>query len=106
MRISALALNSYNKKTLLKTRSAVAKKNIPNYSEFYEVRHFTSAADGLCADIMLNDEYSVHLEDTVFTCKELPELTFGIEICEDMWVSSPPSERLARSGAAIILIGL
>ncbi len=80
---------------------AVAKKNIPNYSEFYEVRHFT-AANGLCADIQLNDEYSVHLEDTVFTCKELPELTFGIEICEDMWVSSPPSEQLARSGAVII----
>ena len=81
---------------------AVAKKNIPNYSEFYEVRHFTAAPDGLCADIQLNDEYSVHLGETVFTCKELPELTFGIEICEDMWVSSPPSERLARSGAAVI----
>ena len=80
---------------------AVAKKNIPNYSEFYEARHFT-AADELCADIMLNDEIFVHLEDTVFICKELPELTFGIEICEDMWVSSPPSERLARSGAVII----
>ena len=81
---------------------AVAKKNIPNYSEFYEVRHFTAAVDGLCADIKLNDEYSVHLEDAIFTCKELPELTFGIEICEDMWVSSPPSEQLAKSGAAII----
>lgn len=80
---------------------AVAKKNIPNYSEFYEARHFT-AADELCADIMLNDEIFVHLEDTVFICKELPELTFGIEICEDMWVSSPPSEQLARSGAVII----
>ena len=81
---------------------AVAKKNIPNYSEFYEVRHFTAATAGLYADIMLNDEYSVHLEETIFTCKELPELTFGIEICEDMWVSSPPSEQLARSGAVII----
>lgn len=80
---------------------AVAKKNIPNYSEFYEARHFT-ATDGLCADIQLNDEYSVHIEDTVFTCKELPELTFGIEICEDMWVSSPPSEQLAKSSAVII----
>ena len=81
---------------------AVAKKNIPNYSEFYEARHFTAANDGLCADIQLYDEYSVHIGETVFTCKELPELTFGIEICEDMWVSSPPSEQLARSGAAII----
>ena len=81
---------------------AVAKKNIPNYSEFYEARHFTAAADGLCADIQLNDECSVHLEDTVFICKELPELTFGIEICEDMWVTSSPSEQLAKSGAVII----
>ena len=48
---------------------AVAKKNIPNYSEFYEARHFTAAADGLCADIQLNDECSVHLEDTVLSVK-------------------------------------
>lgn len=85
-----------------KAVGAVAKKNIPNYSEFYEVRHFTAAADSLCADIQLDDEYSVHLEDTIFTCRELPELTFGVEICEDMWVSSPPSEKLAVSGAVII----
>jgi len=85
-----------------KVLGAVAKKNIPNYSEFYEVRHFTAANDGLCADIQLNDEYTIHIEETVFTCKELPELAFGIEICEDMWVGSPPSERLATSGAVII----
>ena len=81
---------------------AVAKKNIPNYSEFYEARHFTAANDGLCADIQLYDEYSVHIGETVFTCKELPELTFGIEICEDMWVASSPSEQFAKSGAVII----
>ena len=85
-----------------KAVGAVAKKNIPNYSEFYEVRHFTAASDSLCADIQLDDEYSVHLEDSIFVCRELPELTFGVEICEDMWVSSPPSERLAASGAVII----
>lgn len=81
---------------------AVTKKNIPNYNEFYEARHFTPAGEGLCADIRLDDEYSVHLEDTLFTCTELPELTIGIEICEDMWVSSPPSEQLAQRGAVII----
>jgi NAD+ synthase (glutamine-hydrolysing) len=80
---------------------AIAKKNIPNYSEFYEVRHFTPAPDGLCADISVG-KYTLHLEDRVFVCKELPELCFGIEICEDMWVSSPPSERLTASGAVLI----
>ena len=85
-----------------KAVGAVAKKNIPNYSEFYEVRHFTSAEKELCADVLLGDGCSVHVEDCIFTCSELPELTFGVEICEDMWVSSPPSERLAASGAVII----
>ncbi len=81
---------------------AAAKKNIPNYSEFYEVRHFTAADERLCTDVQLPDGYYVHLEDTVFVCKELPELTFGIEICEDMWVCSPPAEKLAASGAVVI----
>ena len=81
---------------------AAAKKNIPNYNEFYEMRHFTPAGDGLCADIILNDKYSVHLEDMIFSCEKMPELSFGIEICEDMWVSSPPAERLAANGAVII----
>ena len=85
-----------------KALGAVAKKNIPNYSEFYEVRHFTAADDSLSADVQLSDGYSVHLGDKIFTCRELPELTFGVEICEDMWVSSPPSERLAASGAMVI----
>lgn len=81
---------------------AVAKKNIPNYSEFYEMRHFTPADDALCTDVQLDRKYSVHLESVIFTCAELPELSFGIEICEDLWVSSPPCEQLARDGSVII----
>ncbi|MCR4645458.1 MAG: NAD(+) synthase [Oscillospiraceae bacterium] len=85
-----------------KAIGAVAKQHIPNYSEFYEARHFTPAADGLCAEVPLADGYSVHLEETVFICKELPELVFGVEICEDLWVSAPPSELLAGAGAVLI----
>ena len=78
------------------------KTMLPNYNEFYEMRHFTPAGDGLCADIILNDKYSVHLENMIFSCEKMPELSFGIEICEDMWISSPPAERLAANGAVII----
>ena len=81
---------------------ATAKRNIPNYNEFYEARHFTPADKKLCADIRLNERYIVHLEEKVFSCENMPELTFGIEICEDLWVSSPPSESLAANGAKII----
>ena len=33
----------------------------------------------------------------------MPEYTFGIEICEDLWAASQPSERLCRAGASVIL---
>ena len=75
---------------------------VPNYNEFYEVRHFTPADKKLCADIRLNERYIVHLEEKVFSCEKMPELTFGIEICEDLWVNSPPSESLSANGAKII----
>ncbi len=84
------------------TVGAAAKTNIPNYSEFYEMRYFTPADSCLCADVKLNDEYSVHLENIIFTCNEIPELVFGIEICEDLWVSSPPSAKLTEYGAVIV----
>ncbi|MBR2666605.1 MAG: NAD(+) synthase [Oscillospiraceae bacterium] len=85
-----------------KAVGAAAKKNIPNYSEFYEVRHFIPADDALSADVGLDSDFSVHLENVIFTCAELPELSFGIEICEDLWVSAPPSEKLAARGAVIV----
>ena len=66
----------------------VGKKHLPNYNEFYEKRHF--------ADCM--EEPHV-----IFRCKELPELAFGVEICEDLWAVQPPSVQLAAAGATIIL---
>lgn len=66
----------------------VGKKNLPNYNEFYEKRHF--------ADCM--DEPPV-----IFRCKELPEFAFGVEICEDLWSPMPPSVQLAAGGATILL---
>lgn len=39
----------------------------------------------------------------VFRCASMPQLTVGVEICEDLWVVSPPSETLAAAGATIIV---
>lgn len=81
---------------------AVPKVNIPNYSEFYELRHFTSGKN-------INTEISYAGEEWVeisaaqyFTCCDIDDFTFGVEICEDLWVAESPSIRLAQSGAAII----
>lgn len=65
----------------------VGKKNLPNYNEFYEKRNFSECDD----------------EPVVFRCRQMPEFSFGIEICEDLWVCEPPSVKLAASGAQIIL---
>lgn len=81
----------------------VPKTHMPNYSEFYEQRQFTS---GLLApdDSITLDGLTVPFgTDIIFCHKELCEYTFGIEICEDVWAASQPSEGLCRAGAEIVI---
>ncbi|MEE0154250.1 MAG: NAD(+) synthase [Agathobaculum butyriciproducens] len=91
----------------------VPKTHIPNYSEFYEQRHFCSGRilddEGIEAKNIgvktLNEEYNyIHIgNDFIFQCDEQPLFTFGVEICEDLWVPNPPSTALAQMGAHIIV---
>lgn len=78
----------------------VPKTYLPNYKEFYEQRWFASA-------------FSHPTGMTVRLCGQLvpvnmnllfdtPEVCFGIEICEDVWATIPPSSTLALKGAEII----
>lgn len=79
----------------------VPKINIPNYSEFYECRHFTPGKD----TVILNYAgfETAILPKAVFRCESLPQLCLGVEICEDLWVTSPPSETLSTAGATVIV---
>lgn len=86
-----------------KVVGCTAKRNIPNYSEFYELRHFTPADDSLMEEISFGEAGTTVLcSNHIFACKELTNLKFGIEICEDLWVADTPSVNLARKGATII----
>lgn len=80
----------------------VPKKNLPNYSEFYEQRHFTA---GFCQPVETDwDEGTVPMgTDLLFACREVPELVVGAEICEDVWVPCPPSIRHALAGATVMV---
>jgi NAD+ synthase (glutamine-hydrolysing) len=141
----------------------VPKTHIPNYGEFYELRHFTPAntktgyvsitlpdsgddeddEGGAGADMdRPNKPYTINVADflrgggflpgeddedddeddefeidfdgeddyedipfgtnLLFRCADLPELTFAVEICEDLWAPDPPSVRHAMAGALII----
>ena len=79
---------------------AVPKQHIPNYSEFYEVRHFSR---GLPEGTVSLCGQEVFLGwNVLFACENIPELKIGVEMCEDLWVSTPPSNRLAELGATLI----
>lgn len=89
-----------------KVLGIVPKTYIPNYEEFYEKRWFTSADKRLSDEITLND-----MECGPITVPFSPNLiiedaygaNIGTEICEDLWVSSPPSGNLCKAGANIIV---
>ncbi|MDR1347567.1 MAG: NAD(+) synthase [Prevotellaceae bacterium] len=78
--------------------SAVPKTYLPNYGEFYEKRWFTS---GINASPVI----SICGKSVLFGTQVLlrcGELIFGIEICEDLWVTVPPSSYQALCGANVI----
>ena len=78
----------------------VPKTNIPNDREFYEKRWFAPAADLTGYSLEINgEEVSVNKEGMIF---RTPFANFGIEICEDLWMPSPPSSGLAMQGADLL----
>ncbi len=76
----------------------VPKINIPNYSEFYEARYFTSGKDAFG---MVERLGGIPMGPLLFE-SNIEGLTFGTEICEDLWVSCPPSCDIAAAGATVI----
>ncbi|GAA4653826.1 NAD(+) synthase [Anaerocolumna aminovalerica] len=80
----------------------ISKKNLPNYSEFYEARHF-NPGNSNPEYIKVRDKEVPFGTNILFRCKNLPALTIGVEICEDLWVAAPPSVGHALAGASLIL---
>ncbi len=82
----------------------VPKIYIPNYGEFYEGRWFASGRGAEYIITLCGQRTSLDAQNPViFDCENIPGLTVGVEICEDLWSAEPPSNRLALNGAAVIL---
>jgi NAD+ synthase (glutamine-hydrolysing) len=81
----------------------VPKTVIPNSREFYEARWFSSGA-AETGEAEYAGRRAPFGTDLIFS---LPRpggaVTFGIEICEDLWAVSPPSSGLSSAGAQLIL---
>ena len=89
-----------------KLQGLVSKTYLPNYSEFYERRWFSSSED-------MPQNY-VHAPELGLTGDPIPvgrDLLFrigdgtimGMEICEDLWTPMAPSTLLALNGAEVIV---
>ena len=81
----------------------VPKSHIPNYSEYYEGRHFHQGneepepyyMEELGREVMFGT-------NQLFRCLNMPDLVVSFEICEDLWVPVPPSSRHTAAGATVI----
>ncbi|MGI6217976.1 MAG: NAD(+) synthase [Coriobacteriales bacterium] len=80
----------------------VSKVNLPNYNEFYERRHFTPGPK-VARLVEWRGEMVPFGSQILFTCRQVPNLVVGAEICEDLWVPCPPSTRHATTGATLIV---
>ena len=80
----------------------VPKLYLPNYREFYEHRQCASGQGTEGSTIKVAGLDAPFGPDLLFTAADVPGLTLHVEICEDLWVPAPPSDRGALAGATVL----
>lgn len=83
-----------------KILGVVPKSYLPNKKEFYEKRQFITGRDITRMTTELLGEEVPFGVDLLFTDGQ--EMTFGVEICEDLWAVTPPSNHMANNGANLL----
>ena len=79
----------------------IPKTYLPNYNEFYEKRWFASSQDLRETQIRYAGK-TINITPEPLLVRTVDNVLFGVEICEDVWAPTPPSNRLALSGADLI----
>lgn len=80
----------------------IPKTFIPGYREFYEERWFASGAGLKGKTVYFCRQEAPFGTDLLFEAAVNPDLCFGVEICEDLWVPIPPSSNYALAGATLL----
>ncbi|WP_017192968.1 nitrilase-related carbon-nitrogen hydrolase [Italian clover phyllody phytoplasma] len=78
----------------------VPKHTIPNYKEFSEKRWFHSGKTIQTQEIDFLGQ-KVPVGNILFINKKF-DISFGVEICQDLWTIESPSDLLALNGAELI----
>lgn len=84
-----------------KIHGIVPKIHLPNTSEFYEARWFTSGAD-LGTGATIDYAGSRDCPISSYLLFNIGDACLGIELCEDLWAPVPPSTYHCMMGAHII----
>lgn len=84
-----------------KVLGLIPKLSIPNYTEFYEGRYFTS---GMVEPVLIDflGEEIYFGSRILFQCQNMSDFVLAVEICEDLWIPSSPSVSHCIAGATII----
>jgi NAD+ synthase (glutamine-hydrolysing) len=80
----------------------VPKTYIPNYREYYEKRQFSSAIHAVRREVSFLGEKVPFGNDLIFDVANIPNFSFHVEICEDIWSPIPPSTYGSLAGATIL----
>jgi len=78
----------------------IPKSYLPNNREFYEKRQFVSGRDIVRTTTQLLGEEVPFGVDLLFS--DGADMLFGVELCEDLWAITPPSDHMAANGANLI----
>jgi NAD+ synthase (glutamine-hydrolysing) len=78
----------------------VPKTYLPNYREFYEGRQFTPGDTARQSEIELAGQRAPFGADVLFRFSR--KFVLHVEICEDLWVPTPPSSYAVLAGATVV----
>lgn len=78
----------------------VPKTELPNYNEFYEMRHFTPGKKEI-TEVVFDGKTVPFGTSQLFETED--GLCIGCEICEDMWAAINPGTYHALAGANLIV---
>jgi NAD+ synthase (glutamine-hydrolysing) len=80
----------------------VPKTYLPGYKEYYEERWFASSREAIRDEVRLAGQTVPFGTELLFAVEDEPGVVLGVEICEDLWATVPPSSLHALAGATIL----
>jgi NAD+ synthase (glutamine-hydrolysing) len=80
----------------------VPKTYLPGYKEYYEERWFASSREAARDEVRLAGQDAPFGTSLLFGVEDEPNVTLGVEICEDLWATVSPSSFHAIAGATVL----